>query len=262
VLGDVSSNNGLYRSIDGGITWTQNLYVDENVNAVLSNGGKVMSFSAPIKDPKTGKILGAWTNRMSWVDVVGALVKEESEKLKDKHITQVFSYLMDPAGNYMVAPEGEISTSETISKLEASVVTANEVSSAVFSGEVLEARSPSLGYASYPSQNWTAKLQIPAHDDQTASNTKVFVISVVLVLLVNLFGFSVVGKLGRMLEEVIERLKKDSNEIRSLSSEVSSASISVSEASTQQASALQETAASIEEMNAMTKKKPFYMNRD
>jgi hypothetical protein len=66
-----------------------------------------MNFTAPIRDKQTGKILGVWTNRMSWADVTETNAKEEAEKIKSTGVAVAFPYLQNSQGLYLLHPLGE-----------------------------------------------------------------------------------------------------------------------------------------------------------
>lgn len=251
------------KKINAGEAFVQDLHIDSDVESILKNGGRVMNFTAPIIDKKTGSFLGVWTNRMSWQDVVATIVREESAKIKSDRITDVFAYLLDSQNKYMIHPSGEELefkmasadlTNEIAQMKGKSSVISRDVAEKYFSGAVFESLSPSKGYSTYPSRNWTLTLQAPATDASISANMRLIVIALIVMGLVNFFGWRVINSLGTLFEKAIAKIDHESRLVKDSANSITDASRSLAEATTQQASALQETAASIEETNAMIKK--------
>ena len=72
---------------------------------LLSASGRVMNFTAPIRSKETGEILGDWTNRVSWSDVVEAITKEELTKIRSERVPVTFAYLLSQDGDFPNAPQ-------------------------------------------------------------------------------------------------------------------------------------------------------------
>ncbi|MBI3544116.1 MAG: methyl-accepting chemotaxis protein [Deltaproteobacteria bacterium] len=249
--------------VKAGNSFVEDLHVDSDVAKALGGTGRVMNFTAPIRDKKTNALLGVWTNRMSWADVVEAITKEETAKMKSDRIKEVFPFIVDAKGQYLLHPQGaefELKkTRENFESQKASAATAStlretEYRSATFSGAVLEAFAPSKGYSSYPSRGWYAAVQVPLRDSAMDANFRLIAAAVLLLAMGALFGFWIVRGVSLSFERVIGELNEEAVQVRAAAQNISSASQNLAQGATEQASALQETASSIEELSAMTKK--------
>ncbi len=239
--------------IKPGLSFVEDLHVDHDVARVLGSSGRVMNFSAPIRDKITGEVIGVWSNRMSWANVVEAISKEEAEKVKNDLIVASFPYIVDAKGLFLVHPQGtafELQKSY-VRDAKAPAVMELQASMPEFSGQVLEAASPSKGYSSYPGRGWTAMLQVPAQDAQTDHNRRMGLLAILLVLGVNVFGHVVIRRISRSFELAVGRMASESTKVKAAANEISTASQELSETTTEQAAAIEETAASMEEMTSM-----------
>lgn len=236
------------------------LLQDPDTAAFAATDGKVMNFTAPIRDAKTGEILGVWSNRMSWKDVVEDIVVKESQKLKDEKITTISAYLVNQDGTYLIHhDESQVLKtraagltqffSEKISTWSHSIEDTDQIKN-----QALEIFTSAKGYSSFPAQKWTYILRAPASDSTLRFNFISSIVGMVLILLMALFANSISNRVAYTLEQIIQKLKEGSNKVSQTSSEVTQASQTLSGASTEQAAALQETTAAIEEINAMIKK--------
>lgn len=258
------------KKLKAGEAFVEGLHVDSDVAAIIGNNGRVMNFSAPIIDKATGAIIGVWSNRMSWQDVVLAIAQEESAKIKSERITDVFAYLMDASGNYMIHPNGEkFELSQKHPNFESESAQAKDKPSLLqrdlketfFSGSVFEVMAKSKGYGSYPSQGWYMVMQVPEADATSTATLRLIFGAIIVLLLVNIVGFKNITSLGATFEKIIVKIDGESKQVRESATDITGASRNLAEAATQQASALQETAASIEETNAMIKKSSENANR-
>jgi len=236
------------------------LLQDPDTAAFASTDGKVMNFTAPIRDAKTGEILGVWTNRMSWKDVVEDIVIKESQKLKDEKITTISAYLVNQDGTYLIHhDESQVLKtrseglaqflSQKISTWSHSIEDQDQIKN-----EALEIFTSAKGYSTYPAQKWTYILRAPSSDSTLRFNFISSIVGMVLILLMAFFANSISNRVAYTLEQIIQKLKDGSSKVSQTSAEVTQAAQTLSGASTQQAAALQETTAAIEEINAMIKK--------
>lgn len=271
---DLSSAPWFKAAISGevkpGTAFVEDLHVDQDVARIFTSSGKVMNFSAPIRDKDSGQILGVWSNRMSWTDVVDAITKEELAKVKSDRIKQAFAYIVDINGKYLLHPEGEKMELKQSKKdfenlkaqaLKESVILEEKIQSQDFDGDVYQAMTHSKGYASYPGKGWFAMIDVPASDDQEAFNRYLILFAFVAMGIGILIAFFFVTRSTKTLDKIISDLSSESGNVRNASGDITSASQKLAQATTEQASALQETAASIEEMNAMIKKSAESANR-
>lgn len=231
------------------------LSIDDDVIKVAGTSGRVMNFSAPIYDKQTGNIVGVWSNRMSWNDVVQAIATEESEKIKGAQISTAIPYIVNNQGVYLLHPQGE---EFELKKSLAKKLTENDknikeakLDTPYFSGDILESTIKSKGYSTYPGAGWSAVLQIPASDPQTESNKKFIIFAFSLIILANVFAFWLIRGMGSSFVSVVGQMSHESTQLRTSANHISKASQQLSETTTEQAAAIEETAASMEEIVAM-----------
>jgi methyl-accepting chemotaxis protein len=241
--------------IKAGASFVEDLYVDEDSAKTAGTNGQVMNFSSPIRDAQ-GKIIGVWTNRMSWTDVVDAIVKEETAKVQSDNVPQIWAYLVDANGRYMVHPKG-FGTSVLWAGAQGANkvrVEAMSVELPDFKGNVYEAAAPSKGYASYPSRGWTMLMQVPIYDARTTSTLLVVMIAALLLISGSFASGLFVRRIVKGLAAQNISLNQGSDHVRNTSEELSSTAQTMAEASTEQAASLKETASAIEELTAMIAK--------
>jgi len=247
--------------IPAGASYVEDLHVDEDVASILGNEGRVMNFTAPIRSKENGKILGVWTNRMSWADVVEAITKEEMDKIRSGQIEASIAYITSRKGTYLLHPEGEefeLKRSHDVVKAknknmentphpirEIDVVTPH------FTGRVMEYHAQSKGYSIYPGRGWSAIVQIPSEDAQKRVNNMIIIFAFTIIAIVNFFSFLVLRKLSGSFEGVVFRMTKESAQVKSAATQISMASQQLSSSTTEQAAAIEETAASMEEITGM-----------
>ncbi len=217
-------------SIKPGSSLVEDLHIDEDVAKFFGKSGQVMNFTAPIRDKITGEIIGVWTNRVSWEDVVQAITKEEAEKLKTNQITFVEPTLKNKNGHVIFSSGNKI-TEETIS-----------------------ATSSSKGYSIYPGIGWNMTIEIPASDLQMQKNMMVIVLVFIFLLAGVLVGFRLIQSISKTLNLVCVRLRAEANAVEGISKSVSASSETLANTNSVQASALATTAASIEELRVMIQK--------
>ena len=207
-------------------------YLDPVVRDFAKTDGYVMTFSAPIRKKETGEIVGVWANRMSWNDVVIALIDEETKKLLGDRISQTQLSLRSQSGTDLLHEKSAKSIAEN----------------------TLQADATSKGYSSYPGAKWHFTLKVPQADHILKYVIAMIATAVAIMLLVNVCGGLMIRSIVRKLETAIANLSNGYQQVSSTSGDLNGSAMSLAQASTQQASALQETAASIEEINAMIKK--------
>jgi methyl-accepting chemotaxis protein len=252
-------------AIDGkiapGTAHYTDLRVDADTAAYASTDGDVMIFTSPIRDAKTGEILGVWSNRMSWKDVVVDIVMKESQKLKDEKLSTISAYLVNGDGTFLVHrdlakifKEKADGYASYLSEKKADTWGHKISDTEDIKASAIEVFTNSKGYVSYPGLKWTYILRGPTSDPNLIFDIVLSVVGTLLMMLIGFVAMIVARKSSRRLEAVIEHLRGGSEKVSTTATDVTAASYSLSEASTEQAAALQETAASIEEINAMIKK--------
>ena len=243
-------------SIKPGTSFVEDLHIDEDVAKILGNSGNVMSFTAPIRDKQTGKIVGVWTNRMSWADVAESIAKEETEKIKNGGIAEAFAYIQNSQGMYLLHPLGDevvLKKAFTKPSVKEHTEDAQEVDlqSSYFSGTVIQATAKSKGYSSYPGNGWYASFQIPATDKKTHQNAVFIMMTFALILVANVFAFIIIRRMGSDFINVVRKMSGESNLVKTAANQISKSSNQLSESTTEQAAAIEETAASMVEIASM-----------
>lgn len=246
-----------------GKAFVQDLYYDDVLKRIYNGDGATMSFSAPIRDPETGKILGIWTNRMSWKNVVVAITQEESAAIRSERIPVVVPYLYSKNAQFLIHPKGaekvlgepDREVKEKYDELRSESRVQHQPSNTeLIEGGMVESYSPSRGYGSYPGLGWIASLQIPEADRQNTKNLQLIFLASLLLILGNALGVIAVRKISRRFSDAIQALTSEAHTVENTATSINEASQGLAQATTEQASALQETAASVEEMSAMVKK--------
>jgi methyl-accepting chemotaxis protein len=249
--------------IRSGQAHVQDLHYDEVVKKVYHSDGATMSFTSPIRDQKTGKVLGIWTNRMSWKNVVVAITVEETAGIKSERIPVVVPYLYNKNAQFMIHPKGEkvvlgepdSEVKEEYEQIMKGPQVHHQASNTdLIEGNMVESYVPSKGYASYPGMGWIGSFQIPEADPQNTKNIQLIVLASVFLVLGNLAGMMAVRQISRRFSVAIDTLTSEAHTVEQTAGSISEASQGLAQATTEQASALQETAASVEEMSAMVKK--------
>ncbi len=237
------------------------LRFDADTGSYASTDGNVMIFTAPIRDAKSGEILGVWSNRMSWKDVVVDIVTKESQKLKDEKLSTISAYLVNGEGTYLVhrdadqifkAKSGEYSAYLKEKNADTWSHTIDDKDE--IKASAIEVFTNSKGYVTYPGLKWTYILRGPLSDKILFFNIVSSIVGMVLTMVIGFVALVVARRSSKRLESVIEHLRAGSEKVSTTATDVTGASYSLSEASTEQAAALQQTAASIEQINAMIKK--------
>ncbi len=248
--------------VEPGKAFVQELSFDSDIAKITGGAGGVMTFTTPIRESNTGEILGVWTNRMSWADVVGAITAEEIAGVKTDEMRDIFAFLLNADGKFLVHPESDKVLKSNLSDFQArskaakdnAEVEITEVKENYFKGEVMDSLVRSKGYSSYPGQGWYAQVQISTADRALSEGWLLAFISIGVILLGLIAGWWVIRGIISSLEKIMGDLNQDSGEVRISSSNITQGSQNLASASAQQAAALQQTASSVEEMNAMIKK--------
>lgn len=249
--------------IEPGTAYIEDLHYDADVAKFIGNDGSVMNFTAPIRDKDTGTIVGVWSNRMSWNDVVGQIVKEELDNIKTPALQDVFLTIMDANGQYLIHPEG----ASHIRKLshpdfatlaseveKGTFLRAHTSNENYFKGDTFEAYAKSKGYSIYPGKGWITQAQVSTADPAKAGSWWIVAIACAMLTAGMIVGWWLISWISKSLDGIMFRLNEESTQVRQAASNITQGSQNLASAATEQASALQETASSVEEMNAMVKK--------
>ncbi len=252
---DYSSAEWFKKAINGeikaGTALIEDLHIDSDIAPLVGTDGKVMNFTAPIVDKKSGKILGVWTNRVSWKDVVENIYKEELQKITKGRISKVFPFLISANGTYLIHPNPDMIFKEAKGLDLNPGVIKHEDTFEDFSGIVFQATADSKGYSIYPGIKWKAILEIPETDSARSFNKALGIFAAIFLIGFNFFLMWFTNKSSLTLEAVLESLTQRFQSINQVCGEFKIYSSKLAEATTQQAAAIEETVASMEEMTSM-----------
>lgn len=249
-------------NIKAGTAFVEDLHVDAEVAKAVKTDGRVMSFTAAIRDKATGAVIGVWSNRVSWNDVVVGIVREEIEKLKSGRLANFFPLLTSQDGTYLVHPEGAKTElngkhefeNEHVTSAKSTTQVSKNLKTSFFDGDVVETIASSRGYSIYPGIGWTMIAYVPVEDAETISNRRMGIVMSLIMLGVGVFAFIYLTKIATSIIKVSGSLSVKSTKIASIASDVEGAAQSLSSTTTEQSAAITETAASMEEMASMIAK--------
>ena len=262
---DFSSEPWFKASVAGkvkpGTAFVDDAYQDDGLAALSGAKGRFMNFTSPIRD-ESGKVLGVWTNRMDFEDVVHQIILDDTAKLKTESIPNVFAYLIRKDGTYLDHPDGSNFNFKAIlpgfssidrEKLNKSFIREVDQKVGPFSGRVVEVISPSQGYSSYPAMGWSVVVQLPEAESYASLLALLSWAALGIFATAALGTFWVMRPFSATLNRVISRLGSASDEIAHSGVQMSQSSQQLSSGATQAAAALEETVASIEELSSMVK---------
>jgi len=248
--------------VQPGSAFVEDAQIDSEVSKALGSNLYHMNFTSPIRDKDTGEILGVWTNRMSWIDVVEAITNEELKKVREGDQADVYAFIMDKGGRYIVHPDTTKVHNASFPKIDkisdalkkSTLVSSLNVSENYFKGKAYEAVTLSRGYAVYPGKGWMAAVQVSAAD-KSLDYTWMFIgLACILFAVVMSVGWMTIQSISRSLSKIVSGLSLESASVQSAATQISTGAKNLADASTVQASAIQETASAVEETNAMVKK--------
>ncbi len=246
-----------------GTAFVEDPTVDFATEKVFQDGRLTMRFTAPIKDKATGQVVGVWTNRASWADVIGTISVEQADKIKSEMITDIIPFVFNSDGQRLLGPDkiGTVaslgltdSEFKNLHEQKKSVTWYKDLGFETIKGKVILAMAPSLGYSSYPTQKWTYGLVVNLDDKiQTATVFKASIIFVFMVLANVVSFFYIRGKLS-IVSRVVGGLYQTSTNLSHQSINIKDSSVALAESANEQAAALQETASALEETKSMIQK--------
>ncbi len=212
-----------------------------------------LDFSAPIYVGK--KLVGVWSNRMSWEDVVETMVRDESKKLIDERITSIEAVLRDKELRGLVQPEGREFGGKTVASILASGknVGTKEISDGIFGfrEHSLVVEAATLGYASYPSQGWSLILRTPLWDPSMLSILLLGLVAGIFIVISVLFSGRFIQKISSKISETVRTSNESVRELRKTVNDLNVSSRTLAKASSDQASAIETSASSVEQMTSM-----------
>jgi methyl-accepting chemotaxis protein len=246
-----------------GTAYVEDPEKDSSTEKVYADGRMTMRFTAPIKDKATGQVIGVWSNRASWADVIGTIAKEQLDKLKSDMITHVVPLVFNSKGDKLLGPENienvksiglDPESFAEVFKSKKGHAWSYDSQDKDHDGLALASVAPSLGYSSYPAREWAYVLSVNA-DDSFQKGTFLRAGSIfALMVIFNLFAFFYIrGKIG-VVNRVVGGLYQTSTGLSSQSVDIKDNSVSLAEAANEQAAALQETASALEQTKSMIQK--------
>ncbi len=264
---DYSNQEWFKRAVTGKIepatSYVESLHFDPDIAEIIKNDGAVMSFTAPIRSKSSGKVIGVWTNRMSWKDVILSITKEELTAIKDLGLPEVNAFITDSKGVFLVHPDSKSILKQTYTNFDNAYEMIKKGPQSFLSDPELDKQSDheffqgisySKGYSVYPGVGWMAGLEVTTEDPAVTWSWIWTALGFAFLGISTLFGWRLLTQTSNALISFMNHLSTESNDVKTIGGRIADGSESLASMSTEQAAALQETAASIEEMNAMIKK--------
>jgi methyl-accepting chemotaxis protein len=264
-------------------TLVEDAKIDPIVSEVYGEQRWGNGFSTQMKD-KSGEVIGVITNRANfkWVatEIVGTFntlaglgMSDEHVTIFDKDATVMFQtdHKQFPHGtaatikyNFdILGKENWVKAGSEVGKLL--VTHSKEGAQKEYDPELktydVIGYAPISGEKFVDSLGWTVAIKADANQAMAAINKglleseKLFYIFFSLLTIgIAALSFWFSSKIGKTLQDIVDRLTLGAREVKTASEAGSHTSIELSEGSTEQAAAIQETAASIDEVAAMVKK--------
>ncbi len=259
---DVSSQPWFRASINNevsaGNAYVEDVYKDPSLASLTGAKGRFMNFSSPIRTAD-GKIIGVWSNRMDFDDVVRQILIEETSKLKSERIPHVFLSILNKNGLFLDYPEQDKSLSlsmtnfTTASSASQTQITLVENKVLDYSGDLLQAVSPSKGFSSYKGIGWYASAQIPAYDSSLGLILMLLGTGVGILFFATLISLLVLNPVKNTINTIIKNLNESASALATSGEQMNSSSSMLSSGAITAASSLEETAATIEQLSGKVK---------
>lgn len=248
--------------VQPGSAFVEDPQLDTAIAKVVGKDLYYMNFTAPIRDRNTGAILGVWSNRASWKDVVEGITAEELKKVRTEENKDIFAFLTTSSGTFIVHPDSakvhknQLSdfSSRSSEILKSTQVSAHEVSENYFSGKAYEAVTSSKGYSIYPGKGWFAGVQVSGTEKALTYTWQLIILACLAFAGMMALAWGVIQNISNRIDKVVGDLTAEATQVKSAASQISGGAKNLAHASTVQASAIQETASAVEETNAMVKK--------
>lgn len=250
-------------NIKPGTAWVDDLHIDSDVARIWGTPGHVMNYTSPIRSPADGRILGVWTNRVNWNNVIGQITNETIADATNEHLTEITPTLQDKNGMFLLHPDAErfvlkVTDPEFKEKITHISGTGKahhqkkEFNIGKIENEVAyEASVKSKGYASYPGVGWIASVKATAHDPSVQLLWIMTAVAAAVSISLFLLSLFVVRGLSKQISTLVEAVDSESVELDKSSVLLNTTSNSLAEAATEQSASIQETASSIEEISSM-----------
>ncbi len=291
--GDSISTSGIYKREYSGASWfrdaidgrfytadqagslsgtvVEDLVISPEVtSAYAGHSGRVMGFTAPVKDAVTGETIAVWHNLadMSLVsEIAGQFLKEVQANtgmestavavVNSKGETIVAHNLeqghgKDPEPSKVNAPARLFDEGKLTRQLSRG---ADPLSEVLDNGRAVAAYHfrGALGFKGMP---WTVAVSVDDTEITSAASEAVWwgaVVSTVLALVLTGLIWWVLKALVSPIERAVVDLHTGSGELRNAAGQVSTSSISLAQGATEQAASLQSSSQSLEEISALSR---------
>jgi hypothetical protein len=243
--------------IKPGSAFFSDVEFDRDDAEIAGTDGREIVFAAPIRHPTSGEILGVWSNKMSWRDVIETISKEGTAALINERLANLSISILDNEGKYLMPPKDPDFKGEALREHFGNLISRMEndrlvVDSELANGEKrIEALAKSKGYSAYPGRGWIMSLHAPALDSQLLFNRRLIAIAIVFIFFVNLICAWLVRRTSIEFETQLSFLGLDAEKLNRTSTTILHASQSLTSAVSAEASAINETVTGSEEMSSM-----------
>lgn len=252
--------------VEDGNVYFENPAKDELVGEIYNTPGMVMTFTAPIRNADKTKVLGIWTTKVDWNEIVKNAI---GNPLPGKHEGFRSITLMDEEGLYLLHPQGEAyefkkndpafeqkkakfedSTEHTFTKKEA-------ISFSNRGRTVVEATSKSVGLGEFAGTGWITNVQVRT-SNRSLKTLAAYALCGLVVSLAALLALLTMAK-GVSSQAQVE--VHTPGTVASYSQELNEASKLLAQAMNDQAPNLKKTAINFEELNLTVSKTLETANR-
>lgn len=251
----------------GALTGTvvEDMVVSGEVTAAYSgHSGRVIGFSAPVKDAATGEIIAVWHNfaDLSLVSEIATQFLSELESSTKLQTTAVA--IFNEKGEIVIShklDDGRLSKDPAPAtlfdrgKLTSNLSRNSAPVSAIEDGRVVAAHHfrGALGFRGMP---WTVAVSVDDAEITAASSSAMLwglVVSSGLAAVLAVGIWWVLKFVVSPIERAVVDLHTGSSELRSAAGQVSTSSISLAQGATEQAASLQSSSQSLEEISALSR---------
>jgi len=236
----------------------------EVTGAYPGHSGKVMGFSAPVKDAATGETIAVWHNLadLSLVSEIASQFLTELEsntKLQTSAVAvfnskgeMVLSHKLD---SRKVSRDPAPAVLFDKGKLTSQLSRNSEPNLGIEDGRAVAAHHfrGALGFKGMP---WTVAVSVDDAEITEAATTAIQLGMAVSLILAGLLSGVIWWLLKAMvspIEKAVVDLHTGSSELRSAAGQVSTSSISLAQGATEQAASLQSSSQSLEEISALSR---------
>jgi hypothetical protein len=236
----------------------------EVTGAYPGHSGKVMGFSAPVKDAATGETIAVWHN-LADLSLVSEIANQFLTELESNTKLQTSAVAVFNSKGEMVLSHkldsGKVSRDPAPAvlfdkgKLTSQLSRNSEPNLGIEDGRAVAAHHfrGALGFKGMP---WTVAVSVDDAEITEAATTAIQLGMSVSLILAGLLSGVIWWLLKAMvspIEKAVVDLHTGSSELRSAAGQVSTSSISLAQGATEQAASLQSSSQSLEEISALSR---------